>query len=315
LLEKGRGLFIWFLCLGILLLVYLGGHLNPAGLLLAGVLMPLPVLLTGWRFGVHAALPLALAAILANLAMKPEWAFFTQNLGFLELLCMGALLGCLQYRGWPPHRAIVVTVVVLNLGTLILFAGQALIQGISFTVLLAQKSGEIMETVSQVLGQTGGGSAALLPGGYSQEELEALLRRLLPGLVVANTGLVAWINIVLARQLAFLLGWAQPDPPLFYWSTPEWLIFAILGAGFLLLVPVATIRFISLNLLIVLSLLYFCQGVAVIAAWFHRFHVPRFMRLLGYPLMFLNPLFVLIVTVGLMDLWLDFRRLDQPRDV
>jgi uncharacterized protein YybS (DUF2232 family) len=289
--------------------------LTPAGFLLAGVLMPLPVVLAGWRFGVRAALPLALAAILLLFALKPGWAFFTENLGFLELLCMGVLLGCLQCRGWPPHRAIILTVVVLNLAALIFFSGQAFLQGISLKVLLAQKSHEVMETLSQVLDQAGGGSAGFLAAGFSRQEIETLLQRLLPGLVVANTGLVAWINVVLARQAAFLLGWALPEPPLFYWSTPEWLIFVALGAGFLLLVPVSPVRFFSLNLLIVLSLLYFCQGVAVIAAWFHRFQVPRFLRLLGYPLLFLNPLFVCIVTLGLMDLWLDFRRLHQPRDV
>jgi hypothetical protein len=42
--------------------------------------------------------------------------------------------------------------------------------------------------------------------------------------------------------------------------------------------------------------------------------VPVFLRLLGYPLLFMNPLFFLIILLGLMDLWLDFRRLNRPRD-
>jgi hypothetical protein len=31
-------------------------------------------------------------------------------------------------------------------------------------------------------------------------------------------------------------------------------------------------------------------------------------------LMFLNPVFFVIITLGLMDLWLDFRRLHRPKE-
>lgn len=107
----------------------------------------------------------------------------------------------------------------------------------------------------------------------------------------------------------------QPDPPLYQWALPEWLIFGVLGAGFLLFLPVAGLRYLSLNLLLVLAVLYFCQGVAVVANWFIRLRLPRAIRVVGYPLMFLNPLFFLIITLGVLDLWLDFRRLHrQPED-
>jgi len=51
-----------------------------------------------------------------------------------------------------------------------------------------------------------------------------------------------------------------------------------------------------------------------VAAMFQRFQVPLFLRLIGYPLLFMNPLFFMLIILGLMDLWLDFRRLQQPRD-
>ncbi len=141
-----------------------------------------------------------------------------------------------------------------------------------------------------------------------------MLQRLLPGLLVTNMGLVAWLNVVLSRQLIFFLGWGEAEPPLYHWVAPEWLIFVMLGAGFLLLVPVTGARFFGLNLLMVVAVLYFCQGVAVVATWFHRLGLPRLLRMIGYPLMFLNPFFFVIITLGLMDLWLDFRRLHQPKD-
>jgi uncharacterized protein YybS (DUF2232 family) len=81
------------------------------------------------------------------------------------------------------------------------------------------------------------------------------------------------------------------------------------------LIPVALVRSVSLNLMVVLAVLYFCQGMAVVANWFNRLRLPRILRVVGYPLMFLNPLVFLIITLGVLDIWLDFRRLhQQPGD-
>lgn len=313
-MEKGRGLLFWFLCLGLLLLAYVGGQVSPPVFLLAGLLLPLPVLLVGWRLGTRAAVLLALAAVLGIISLKPGLAVILENLGFGELLLMGVLISGLNQRGLPPQRAIIYTVVGLNLMALLFFLGEAFLSGMTPAALLTQKSQEILGMLSQVLGGAEGGAKEQMFHDVPWAELENLVPLLLPGLVVLNIGVVAWINVILSRQLTVMLGWGQPQPPLYYWSTPEWLIFVALGAGFLLLIPVKGVRLVSLNLLMVLALLYFCQGVAVIAAWFNRLGLPRFLRLIGYPMLFLNPLVLLIITLGLMDLWLDFRRLNQPKD-
>ena len=310
----GRGLFIWFLCLGALLLGFLGAQLNPLAYLLVGVLAPLPVLVAGWRSGELAALTVALAAVAVIFCLHPVLETVWQNLGFLNLLLMGVLLGILQCRGVAAPQAIMLTVAALTVGALLVFLGQAVYLGIAPQDLLAQKSAEVMDTVHKVLGDTAGGAAGPLVPGVAPAQMEALLQRLLPGLLVTNLALVAWLNVVLSRQMIFLLGWGEAEPPLYHWAAPEWLIFVLLGAGFLLLVPVAGARFFGLNLLMVVAVLYFCQGVAVVATWFHRLGLPRLLRMIGYPLLFLNPFFFVIITLGLLDLWLDFRRLHQPKD-
>ncbi len=306
-----RGLNLWLLCLAVLLLIFFGAQLSPLVFLLAGVLVPLPVLLAGRRLGERAAAVLALAAALCLFALKPGLEVIWDNLGFGSLLLMGVMLTALPRRGVAVPQAIILTVLALSAAALLVLLGQSLFLGVSPLALLQQKSAEIMGTVTKVMGEPAG--APLLPGG-PQIDMQTIIQRLLPGLVVANTGLVAWLNVIVSRQIAAVLGWGKAEPPLYFWAAPEWLIFAVLGSGFLLLIPVAGVRYLSFNLLIVLGLLYFCQGVAVVAAWFHRFSLPRLMRMIGYPLLFLNPFFFLIITLGLMDLWLDFRRLHQPRD-
>ena len=309
----GRGRLVWILCLSALLAGFVGAQANPLVFLLVGVLTPLPVLVTGWRLGELAALALALATAVLIFCVHPTLDTFWQNLGFLNLLAMGVVLASLQGRGiWAP-QAIIYTVVALNVLAGLIFLGQALYLGLTPQDLLAQKTAEIMATVAKILGDTGGASGALVPG-VAPADLHVLLERLLPGLMIANMGLVAWLNVVLARQLHVLLGWGELEQPLHHWVAPEWLIFPLLGAGFLLLVPVSGARFVGLNLLLVLAVLYFAQGLAVVATWFQRLGLPRVLRMIGYPLMFLNPVFFVIITLGLMDLWLDFRRLHRPKE-
>jgi uncharacterized protein YybS (DUF2232 family) len=310
----GRGLVIWCLCLGALLIGFLGAQLNPLAYLLVGVLAPLPVLVAGWRSGEWAALAVALAAAAAVICLHPVLETVWQNLGFFNLLLMGVLLSLLQARGVTAPQAILLTVAVLSAAAVMLFLGQAVYQGLAPHDLLVQKSAEVMESVRKVLGDNAGGAAGPLIPGVPPAQAETLLQRLLPGLLITNMALVAWLNVVLSRQLIVLLGGGEAEPPLYHWSAPEWLIFVLLGAGFLLLVPVAGAGFVGLNLLMVVAVLYFCQGVAVVATWFQRLGLPRLLRLIGYPLLFLNPFFFLIITLGLMDLWLDFRRLHQPKD-
>jgi hypothetical protein len=310
----GRGHVIWFLCLVALLVGFLGAQVNPLVYLVAGVLAPLPVLIIAWRSGQLAAGALALAGAVVIFSLHPAAETIWQNLGFLNLLLMGVMLGILQCRGVTAPQAIMVTVAALTVGALLLFLGQAFFMGISPQDLLAQKSAEVMDTVHKVLGDSAGGVSDSVVPGVPPAQVEALLQRLLPGLLVTNMALVAWLNVVLSRQIIFLLGWGEADPPLYLWAAPEWLIFVLLGAGFLLLVPLAGARFFGLNLLMVVAVLYFCQGVAVVATWFNRLGLPRLLRMIGYPLLFLNPFFFVIITLGLLDLWLDFRRLHQPKD-
>jgi uncharacterized protein YybS (DUF2232 family) len=138
--------------------------------------------------------------------------------------------------------------------------------------------------------------------------------RILPALMVVNIGCVAWFNLVVARRLGGAFGWPPSEPRLCQWRNPEWLIFGFLAAGFSLLAPLPGVRLVGLNLTLIIGFLYFCQGVAVVAAMFQRYKVPLGLRGLGYLLMFINPMLLVIALVGLIDLWLDFRQFPRPRE-
>ena len=308
-----RNLVVWCFCLVALLVSFVWGRQSPIVYLFTVTLTPLPVYLVGRRLGNLAALLLALAVSLMIFSLKPGLAIIGEYLGFGELLLMGFMLSGLESRGYTADWALIFTVVALTTLSILFLSVQVYVSGMSPREVLSQKTLEITEMLTGAFAD-GDISSRLQVLGVPLEKLKSLIQYLLPALVITNTGLVAWLNVVLGRQLLVVLDWGKPEPPLYHWSTPEWLIFPVLAAGFLLLVPVYFVRLLSLNLLVVLSLLYFCQGVAVIATWFQRYRLPRPLRGIGYILMFLHPLFVVVIIIGLVDIWLDFRRLHQAVD-
>jgi uncharacterized protein YybS (DUF2232 family) len=162
--------------------------------------------------------------------------------------------------------------------------------------------------------------------GLSQESLELLkeqapqiiemMLRLLPALLFLSFALVVLINILYVgrrfperREQWFSL------PFLREWKTPEPLVWGLIASGFVLFVPgFAGLRALAMNVLVVIGACYFAQGLAVIAFFFHKNNVPRFLRGLTYVLIIFQQIFTLLVVgLGLFDLWGDFRRLGKNK--
>jgi uncharacterized protein YybS (DUF2232 family) len=305
---------LWLLGLACLGLLLLAGRLHPFAYLAVGTWLPLPLVVVGWRLGERAALSLAAMGALLVWASQPTVEGVLNNLAFGELLLMGVLLSSCRRRGVLPAHGIFLATAALAFAGLLILLAQAGLAGQSPLEVLQHKARETAQTLNKVFAETGIETNSLLMPGFPQLDWETLISRVYPALFVINTAFVAWLNTVAARSLAHHLKWDEPGLPLSEWNNPEWLIFVFLIAGFLLLIPVPSLRLISLNLLLIMGFVYFCQGVAVVATIFQRFRVPLVLRLLGYPLLFMNPLFFLIILLGLTDIWLDFRRLHQPRD-
>jgi uncharacterized protein YybS (DUF2232 family) len=104
-------------------------------------------------------------------------------------------------------------------------------------------------------------------------------------------------------------------PHLREWKAPEPLVWGLIASGFVLFLPgVGLLRVSALNLLLVIGAFYFAQGLAVIAYFFNKNNVPRFLRGLTYVLIIFQQIFTLLVVgLGLFDLWGDFRRLGKDR--
>ncbi|HET8564212.1 MAG TPA: DUF2232 domain-containing protein, partial [Candidatus Binatia bacterium] len=159
--------------------------------------------------------------------------------------------------------------------------------------------------------------------GFSQESLELLRERtpqiietvleILPSLVFITLGVVVLINL-------FLLHRRFPDRRAAWWSNenlrewkgPDSLVWCLIVCGFALFIPGVQVKTFALNLLLVVAVFYFFQGLAIVAYYFHQKNVPFYLRGITYVLILFEQIFtMLVVGLGLFDLWGDFRGLKK----
>jgi uncharacterized protein YybS (DUF2232 family) len=297
-----------------LLALILFGRASPMAGLFLSTWVPLPILVVGWRLGAWWAALLALGGAVLVLVLNPGAPVLQANLGLWMILLLGLILTVCHRQGWSAGSGIISAVAVLGLLGLVFFLGQAFFQGLSPAALWDQKAQELTSALGKLLSDAGMSFADLRLMGLPRVEAQNLLIHVLPALVLINTALVAWINILVVQSLGTLWGWEDLGEPLSHWASPEWLVFLLVAAGFALLAPLSWVRQIGLNLLLMMGFIYFCQGMAVIAALLLRYQLPWGLRALVYILAFMNPLMLVVIVLGLTDLWLDFRTLQPPRE-
>jgi uncharacterized protein YybS (DUF2232 family) len=141
--------------------------------------------------------------------------------------------------------------------------------------------------------------------------LANMVMQVLPALSFIGLGMVGLLNILFLRSR-----WnkqASGDvtmEDLKKWRTPEELVWLLIASGYALFIPVPVIEFVALNFLIILIVLYFLQGLAILSHFFQKKGVPALLQILGYALIILEQVLALVIAaIGLFDLWGDFRGL------
>ena len=152
----------------------------------------------------------------------------------------------------------------------------------------------------------------LIKGNFKQ--ITNFLANIFPSLVLVSASFIVWLNILAAREIFQRTGMWYPDfGDLSRWKAPERLIWLLIAAGGILLVPVSLARIVSLNLVIVCMFAYLLQGLSIISFLFKTKNVHRSFRILCYFLIFAQQyLILLLVAVGVFDLWVDFRKFIKP---
>lgn len=138
-----------------------------------------------------------------------------------------------------------------------------------------------------------------------------------PSLLVATAIFTSWANMALGNRIirnskAGIFVW-----PLFkYWRISDNLVWILIFAGIAVLIPVAPLKVVGLNILIILGTAYFLQGVAVLMAILDRLKTPKSVRLLIYVLLVIQTYSVFMIAIlGIIDVWKDLGKIyAQPEN-
>jgi uncharacterized protein YybS (DUF2232 family) len=298
---------VFFLALGSTLLLFLSAVKVPLLGFLLAPLVPQPLLAFGLKYGRGPAAGLTVAATLLL------FVFFGSGLalGYSVLGMMALLLLVCFGRGWSIEALIGATAfAILGIGSgvlLYLFGSLSYLRDAAQAALREGLEGSLK--MHEQFGFSGE-SAELVR--KSSAEIVDFILQMTPALLFAVLAIVILVNLILlARQFPVDRSLFLSLGDLREWKSPEPLVWLFIFSGFLSLISSAWgLRTVAMNLFLASGAVYFFQGLAIVAYYFHHKNVPFFLRSLGYILIALEQLFVLLVVgLGLFDLWVDFRRL------
>ena len=150
----------------------------------------------------------------------------------------------------------------------------------------------------------------------SLESIQYVLVRIIPALVVSSTLFISWTSLLLAKPLLRSRKLFFPSyDSLKLWKAPEHLVWGIIACGVTLLLPNKAIKVFGLNGLLILMTVYFFQGIAIVSFYFEKKKFPRMLRFVLYSFIALQQIILLVVIgLGLFDIWLNFRKLGVNED-
>jgi len=302
---KGESVLYALAGVGLILLLFLCTHwLGPLGAF-TNMLAAFPVAYLTLRFG------LVTGGTTLLLAASAVWflAGLTPLISYLGLfgapsLCLPWLLG----RAKPWDLAIFKsTLVGLGLAGVLLLA-YLQVSGQTFGALQERYLQAEIDLAMQTYTAAGLSDSQLAELKVFATQAADFIRVTFVGLYVVGILAIHAVTLLVVRGFKGER-WSIAGVAFAQWHLPPQLVWVLIAAGFALLVPLPAAPLIGRNLLAVLLPLYFVQGLAVLSCFLHRKKWSSAIKWLVYFLVFiLNPLPLLVVGVGIFDLWIDFRR-------
>jgi len=133
----------------------------------------------------------------------------------------------------------------------------------------------------------------------------------MPSAIIILMMISLWVSVLWAQKLALRSGGSieSVSEPLSDFRVPDFIIWiflaSVMGAFFDFGNP--NLRYVSMNVLNVAVVIYFFQGVSVIATFFRLHKVGAGWQIFSYILIVLQ-LFLFVGFLGLVDFWADFRK-------
>ncbi|MFO1518373.1 MAG: DUF2232 domain-containing protein [bacterium] len=141
--------------------------------------------------------------------------------------------------------------------------------------------------------------------------------RILPGVSLAAGLFLTWLNLVVCKRIFGAVGFWGEVQDFSLFRIPFSLVWTVIAALSLFLANAylwqwEILSFALLNLFILVFVIYFFQGLAILSFYLVLKGISPWLRFLCYALLaiFLQPLGLLLAGLGFFDSWFNFRRLN-----
>jgi uncharacterized protein YybS (DUF2232 family) len=302
----------FFMATAITSVMALAGLYLPVFGILVSIFIPLPILFFRLKLGRYGG-ALVLLAVTIIVATVMQWRSITATVFFFELCLIGFVLSEMFEMKLTLEKTVAATTgVVVGTGAFML----ALYGLLTPESIWDQLSGYLQSNLQLALDvykelEVPQEQIDFVAG--SMESILYVMLRIMPAIVIATTLLVVWSNLLVARPL---LQNNRLDYPEFgvlrEWKAPEPLVWVAIGSAILLLVPHKGLRILGVNGLIIMMMIYFFQGIAIVSYYFDKKNFPKILKAILYGLIAIQQfVLLLVIAAGFFDLWVDFRRLKK----
>ena len=316
-MSKERGVFFksnFFTGIAVSSLAFLAASLIPLLGAFFFILTPLPIIYYYSKTGRIQGF----AILLISLFLVAIVLTISGSLANLPFLFMTGFLGLFLSEIFRKNYSIERTVVYPVTAVLMLWCSFIVIQSLSVGKepwrLVEDYIGRNIQESIQFYAQLDfpAEQIDLLKDNFKQ--ITDFFANIFPAIVLVSASFIVWLNILAAKEIFARTGMWYPDfVDLSRWKAPERLIWLVIAAGGTLLAPVSWVNVIGLNVLIVCLFAYLLQGLSIISFLFKTKNVHRSFRMLCYFLIFAQQyLILLLIAVGVSDLWIDFRKFIKP---
>jgi uncharacterized protein YybS (DUF2232 family) len=234
-----------------------------------------------------------------------------------SLLLIGFLIGNFIEQHLSIEKTILYTfLTTIGIG-LSLFVLYSLTTERSIFIIISGYIAKNIELSFQIYSEMGIEKEKIDALAKSSELIQDIIIKIMPAMFSTMLIFIAWLNIIIIKRIlnkdGVTMSWLGI---LNNWRAPEHLVWFTILTVASIFTSIQSIKIIGLNIFLVLMLIYFFQGIAIVTFFFKKIEFPPFLRFFVYTMIIIVQLFtVLTIGLGFFDTWFNFRKLNLKQNL